>query len=64
MNSKQKVLLRVNEIQISKSDLKMLNQKITRGEFQHGHEEKRISLFQYYMWEKGFHIDKHEDWKS
>ena len=64
MNSKQKVLLRVNEIQISKSDLKMLNQKITRGEFlKYGHEEKRISLFQYYMWEKGFHIDKHEDWK-
>ena len=57
MNDKQKVLLRVNEIQISKSDLKMLNQKVTRGEFlKYGNEEKKISLFQYYMWENNNHL--------
>jgi hypothetical protein len=51
-----KILLRLNEIQISKTDLKELNQKVTIG-------DTGISLFQYYMRQKGLVIQDHNNWE-
>lgn len=51
-----KVLLRVNEIQITDSDIKRLNQKVHNG-------EREVSLFQFYMEERGVLITDHPEWK-
>ena len=50
------VLLRVNEIQISESDLDCLNQKVNNG-------EEEVSLFKFYMNERGIHVHSESDWK-
>ena len=53
MNS---VLLRVNETQISESDLECLNQIVNNG-------EEEVSLFSFYMNERGIEMDSNNVWK-